>query len=399
MTGEAQATRDCLLRVGVLLLAGAAPGPDVERQVVAIGKRWGAPDVRAAATPTGLFVSTTADHLAAFEPVGEPLRFDQMTLLQGVVDRLHAGSLAPADAITEMAAIDALPLTRPLWVNDLAIVAIAVGICTILQPSWRDLGAAALGSLLVILLVNLSRRSSLLATLLPLLAAFGVTSIVLLYAQWVPLEGTMRTVVSTFAILLPGAMIVTGLSEIASGAAVSGSSRLVSGTVALVLFAVGMFAAVAVRGEGWWVLTNVRADDLGPLGPFVGIVVLGAGMMINVAAKFRDVPWILGVLFLTFIVQYAGQALWGVALGGLLGATVAGASAYLVPRLSGRPLRLVVFLPAFWLLVPGSLGLLGAAEIASGSGDITGVTMAITVMVAIAVGTLIGSAVGRALSR
>lgn len=399
MTGEAQATRDCLLRVGVLLLAGAAPGPDVERQVVAIGKRWGAPDVRAAATPTGLFVSTTADHLAAFEPVGEPLRFDQMTLLQGVVDRLHAGSLAPADAITEMAAIDALPLTRPLWVNDLAIIAIAVGICTILQPSWRDLGAAALGSLLVILLVNLSRRSSLLATLLPLLAAFGVTSIVLLYAQWVPLEGTMRTVVSTFAILLPGAMIVTGLSEIASGAAVSGSSRLVSGTVALVLFAVGMFAAVAVRGEGWWVLTNVRADDLGPLGPFVGIVVLGAGMMINVAAKFRDVPWILGVLFGTFVVQYAGQALWGVALGGLLGATVAGASAYLVPRLSGRPLRLVVFLPAFWLLVPGSLGLLGAAEIASGSGDITGVTMAITVMVAIAVGTLIGSSVGRALSR
>lgn len=397
--GEVEATRECLLRVGAALLAGTAPGPDVERQVIAIGQRWGVTDARAAATVTGLFLSTTPDHVVVFEPVQGVLRFDQMTLVQDVIDRLLAARLAPAEAVRELAAIEALPPSRPTWLSDLAIMPIAVGICAILQPTWRDLGAAVLGSLVVVALVHASRRSPLLATLLPLAAAFAVTSIVLQFSQWWPLEGIMRTVVSIIAVLLPGAMIVTGMSEIASGAAVSGTSRLVSGTVQLLLFAVGMFAAVAVRGDGLDVLANARADDLGALAPFLGIVVLGAGMVINVAATGRDMPWILGVLFLTFVVQYAGQGLWGLALGSLAGAMVAGLSAALVHRLSGRPLHLVVYLPAFWLLVPGSLGLLSAAQIAAGNGDLSGVTATAAAMVTIVVGTLVGSAAGRAIER
>ncbi len=396
---DAQATRECLLRVGAALLAGTAPGPDVERQVIAIGQRLGVPDVRAAATVTGLFLSTTSDHAVVFEPVGGTLRFEQMSLVQDVIDRLLAGRLTPAEAVPELAAIEALPPSRPDWVNDLAIVPIAVGICAILQPTWRDLGAAALGSLAVVALVIIGRRSPLVATLLPLAAAFAVTSIVLQFAMWWPLEGTMRTVVSTIAVLLPGAMIVTGMSEIASGAAVSGTSRLVSGTVQLLLFAVGMFAAVAVRGDALGVLTNVRANDLGPGAPFGGIAVLGAGMVINVAAHWRDVPWILGVLFLTFVVQFAGQWLWGVQLGVFAGAIVAGLSASVVHRLSGRPLRLVVYLPAFWLLVPGSLGLLSTVQLAAGEGDLSSVTATTAAMVSIVVGTLVGSAAGRALER
>jgi len=385
--------------VGAALLAGTAPGPDVERQVIAIGQRLGVPDVRAAATVTGLFLSTTSDHAVVFEPVGGTLRFEQMSLVQDVIDRLLAGRLTPAEAVPELAAIEALPPSRPDWVNDLAIVPIAVGICAILQPTWRDLGAAALGSLAVVALVIIGRRSPLVATLLPLAAAFAVTSIVLQFAMWWPLEGTMRTVVSTIAVLLPGAMIVTGMSEIASGAAVSGTSRLVSGTVQLLLFAVGMFAAVAVRGDALGVLTNVRANDLGPAAPFVGIAVLGAGMVINVAAHWRDVPWILGVLFLTFVVQFAGQWLWGVQLGVFAGAIVAGLSASVVHRLSGRPLRLVVYLPAFWLLVPGSLGLLSTVQLAAGEGDLSSITGTTAAMVSIVVGTLVGSAAGRALER
>lgn len=396
---DAQATRECLLRVGAALLAGTAPGPDVERQVIAIGQRLGVPDVRAAATVTGLFLSTTSDHAVVFEPVGGTLRFEQMSLVQDVIDRLLAGRLTPAEAVPELAAIEALPPSRPDWVNDLAIVPIAVGICAILQPTWRDLGAAALGSLAVVALVIIGRRSPLVATLLPLAAAFAVTSIVLQFAMWWPLEGTMRTVVSTIAVLLPGAMIVTGMSEIASGAAVSGTSRLVSGTVQLLLFAVGMFAAVAVRGDALGVLTNVRANDLGPGAPFGGIAVLGAGMVINVAAHWRDVPWILGVLFLTFVVQFAGQWLWGVQLGVFAGAIVAGLSASVVHRLSGRPLRLVVYLPAFWLLVPGSLGLLSTVQLAAGEGDLSTFTATTAAMVSIVVGTLVGSAAGRALER
>ena len=81
------------------------------------------------------------------------------------------------------------------------------------------------------------------------------------------------------------------------------------------------------------------------------------------------------------------------------GATVAGLAAAVAHRLSGRPLRLVVFLPAFWLLVPGSLGLLSTTELATGQAGFNAATIAIGSVVAVAAGTLIGSAAGRALDR
>jgi uncharacterized membrane protein YjjB (DUF3815 family) len=67
-------------------------------------------------------------------------------------------------------------------------------------------------------------------------------------------------------------------------------------------------------------------------------------------------PWIALVLVLAFFAQSAGQQLSGAALGSFFGAVAASLGA--VPGRGDQPPtpRLVVFLPAFWLLVPGSLG-------------------------------------------
>ena len=66
-------------------------------------------------------------------------------------------------------------------------------------------------------------------------------------------------------------------------------------------------------------------------------------------------------------VAYATQAARGLVLGSLGASFVAGAVvlpvAYAVQhRRSGPPVP-VTFLPAFWLLVPGALGLAGVTEI------------------------------------
>jgi len=189
------------------------------------------------------------------------------------------------------------------------------------------------------------------------------------------------------------------MSEIAAGAAVAGTARLATGTVQLVLFSVGLFAAVAVTGESLGTLTNVRSDELGPLAPYLGIVLVGAGIVVNVAASRPAIPWIFGVLLLTFAVQSTVQAATGVALGALSGAIVAGLSSSVVRRLSGQPLSLVVFLPAFWLLVPGSLGLLSTTQLAAGHAGLNAVTTSVAAIVSVVVGTLVGGAAGRALDR
>ena len=69
-------------------------------------------------------------------------------------------------------------------------------------------------------------------------------------------------------------------------------------------------------------------------------------------------------------------------------------------RLIIQPAPENLLVPSFWLLVPGSLGLIGTTQLATDTGDgFATASGAIAVIVAIALGVLVGSAIGRALSR
>jgi uncharacterized membrane protein YjjB (DUF3815 family) len=103
------------------------------------------------------------------------------------------------------------------------------------------------------------------------------------------------------------------------------------------------------------------------------------------------------VLVLAAAAQGLGQRLSGIALGGLLGAVAASLGASLCATIRPRLPRLVIFMPAFWLLVPGSLGLLSVTELAINPAQTVRTQVdVVNVVSAIALGLLVGSAVGRA---
>lgn len=69
--------------------------------------------------------------------------------------------------------------------------------------------------------------------------------------------------------------------------------------------------------------------------------------------------------------------------------------AYLIQYRLAGPAAMVTFVPALWLLVPGSLGLIGMTELASDN-SLAGVenfTTTLFSIVAIALGSLVGSGV------
>ncbi|MEU0494010.1 hypothetical protein [Mycobacterium sp. NPDC006124] len=104
------------------------------------------------------------------------------------------------------------------------------------------------------------------------------------------------------------------------------------------------------------------------------------------------------VLVLAFAAQSFGQHVGGAALGSFLGAVAATLGSSLVEAVRPNLPRLVVFLPAFWLLVPGSLGLLSTTTLVTnpggGGANAFGV---VTVVSAIAVGLLVGAAAAQSL--
>lgn len=344
--------------------------------------------------PTGLFVAIGPEQATAYRSVGPALRFEQTADLLDLGQRLRTGALDVAGAMTALAEIRSTPARWPAWFSDLGVVPIGAGLCLLLQPAPANVVTAVLGSVMVAGLCALARHWPPLRPLQPVTAGFSVSLVVLLAADASLLEGPLRTIVAILAVLLPGSLLVTGLSEVAAGASTAGTARLVTGAVQLVLFLTGVLAAAAVTHAPPEAMSNLLVTRAGWWAPCVGLVLAVLGIVINVNTPLRATPYIAGVVALTAAVQLPAQDAFGPAAGGLTGAIAAATAATLAHRLPGGPSWQVAYLPAFWIVVPGSFGLLNTAQIEAGNGVHSLIT-AVAAVIAVSVGTLIGAVISR----
>lgn len=380
------------------MIATGQPVQEIEEELAEVGVGLGYPDVQIAAGPTGLIVTLTDGGPSTHRSAPTGLRLHQSASVRRIRYQLVQGDLTPADAREQLAAVAQRPVRHPRWLIALAWPVLAVGISLILQPGWPNVAAAALGAVLVLVLVRLAERRQLVSALLPTLAAFAVSVMVFSAADAGLLEGPLRTVLAPIAVLLPGALVVNGMSELAAGHMQAGSARLTYGLVQLGLFALGLLMATTLLRVPSSMLSNLRVDDIGWIAAPVGLVLIGLSICLMEGVPLRMQGWVLLVLTLAFGAQIAGQQLASISVGGFLGAIAASLGASVVELRRPQLPRLVLFLPAFWLLVPGSLGLVGVTELAAGRESATQVALGVLgVIIAIALGLLVGSSLGRSL--
>lgn len=130
----------------------------------------------------------------------------------------------------------------------------------------------------------------------------------------------------------------------------------------------------------------------------LGLILIGLSICLMEGVPLRMQGWVLLVLTMAFGAQIAGQELGSIGVGGFLGAIAASLGSSLVELRRPQLARLVLFLPAFWLLVPGSLGLVGVTELAAGRESAGQVALGVLgVVIAISLGLLVGSSLGRSL--
>lgn len=397
MTAETLADDDRDLRrllatLGAAMVGSGQPVDEIEQELREVAVSLGASDVQLGVGPTGVHVALASGDPSTYQAVRGGLRLDQSGEVRLIRHRLVAGELGLSQATRLLIDVPKRPPAYPWWLTDAGFVAVGVGICMILQPGRANLLATAISSALVVALTHLVKWRPALAALLPTAAGFVVSLVVISAANLDLLDGALRTVLPALAVLLPGALIVTGLSELAAGAMIAGTARLLYGTVQLMLFAVGIGAAAALLQAPQGVLANVRVDDLGSWAAPVGLLLIGIGIALMECVPLRPLPWVFGVLALTFLVQYGGQSLAAPVFASFLGAITASLGASIAEFIDRELPRLVVFLPSFWLLVPGSLGLLGVSEVAvTGDGGALAGGQVPGVVLGIAVGLLVGS--------
>lgn len=390
-------TRRLLVYLAAALLAGGQPVHEVEEDVREVGRHLGLLTVEIDARPNGVVLSLGNGTPATFESIRGGLRLDQLSEANEIAAGLRTGALAPGEALDRLVVLRARPHLYTWAGFQGGHVLVAAGITLVLQPTWPALVFNVATSPIVSSLMRFAGRSRLLATLLPLVAAF----VIALLAFWGSLHGVvdvpLRTLLPTLAVLFPGGLIVTGLSELAAGAMVAGTSRLAYGTCQLLLFAIGVGAAAVALQVPGSDLSNTRLDTLGPLAPFVGVVLLTFGIALMESVRVDLLPWILGVILATYAATAVGQVLvpapW---FGALLGGTVASLGATLVETARPRLARIVVFLPSFWLLVPGSLGLVSLTQLGlEPTMAAASIEASTSIICAISIGIVVGASTGR----
>lgn len=386
--------RKFLLELGSDLLSGGLCVHDVEGMLRAVGGALGSHHVVVAAAPTGLFVAMSSDESTGFHPVAAGLRFEQTADVLEVMHAVRHRSLDCTAAVARLDLIRHRPAPWPAWISDLGALPICAGLCLFLQPAVANVLVAAVASLLIAGATAASRRWQSVRPLVPVAAAFSVSVLVLLATEAGWMQGPLRTIVAVLAVLLPGTLLVTGLSEIAAGALQAGTARLIAGAAQLVLFLTGVLAAVAVTRAPSTVLANTSVDHQGAWAIVVGLAIAVAGIVVNFYLPLQAIVSITAVVTVTAATQLGVQHFYGPGFGGLAGAVTAAAAAAVAHKLPDGPSWQVAYLPAFWVLVPGGFGLLNTAGIGSGSGTPALLT-AVFAVVGVSVGTLIGAPFSR----
>lgn len=394
---KSSATFAAVEAVGEAMIDAGYSVDSVQSALEDIAAVNGYPSTEVVAMPTALFVSTRGgDELVtgAVASGGTKLLLHQVDALDRLVQAARIGKLSPVETIQGIAELRAAPPPARRAYRVGAYVLLSAGLAVLLGASWTGVAfSAAFGAVAgtVLLLTEKAPRQ-----FLPLVTvglAFGVSTAVFLFAGAGYDPGILPSLIAPLVTLLPGALLTTGIIELSTGQMMSGAGRLAAGFMQLTLLAVGIVGGASLVGVPQLDLTEAH-DPVGVWGPWAAVAAFGVGIVIHQGGRYRAIPWILLVLYVAYGAQVLGDIFFGGVLSALIGAFAMTPVAILVARQSTGPAAMTSFLPAFWLLVPGALGLVGVTSILGGNGaGTTTLVTTIATMVAIALGILAGSAV------
>jgi len=393
---ETSALLEFLFRLAQAYLACGEQTAELERIVRDVALAYGMRGARVVTFPTAVFISLDdgeGERVTLSEGPAQTLRLDQIAEVYVLGDAAQRGEVTPREGLERLAAILRTPARFGPVGSIVGHTILTVGLAIVLRPSLDNLVAAAALGTVIGVLKELNRGRTMLAVPLPVVAAALVSALVL-YAEKRGLAvNALSAVVPPLVTFLPGAMLALSMKELAYGDMVSGSSRLITGFVQLVLLAFGLVAGATLVGEPSTYLLEPTTQVTGaPWATAAGVVLFGVGLYIHLSAPPRSLGWMLFVMFVALAAQRLGAGLFGSMISGFFGTLVATPLAYLIQLRFRGPPATVTFLPSFWLLVPGALGLLSVTRMLSDRA--AGIDSLITVMfviTSIALGTLVGA--------
>ena len=388
-------TAAALGELGAGLLDAGYAVTDVQQVLRGVADAHGRPDFTIGVLPSAVLID---------DPLGPGTRltnahraeltFDQVAQVAGLARSAEHRAASLPQVRAQLREIRGQRPRFPRFVAVLGSGLMSAGIAVVFRTTWWAVALDFALALVVGAALIFGSRVRGLLTVLPFLAAFAVSLVVYWLAadlQWGTV--TLFVVCAPLVVMIPGATITTGVVELAAGDVVSGGGRFVSGLIMWATLAVGIAAGAAV------IDVPATAQDTGPVAivpawavlPAVLVLALGVGLFFDAAWSLTAVLAV--VLSVTYGVVAAAQVLSSAPVASGIAAAVMLPLLRTLEYVRPRWPAAVTFRPAFWLLVPGSLGLVAITEVATdgraGGQELLGGVVA--TVVAIAVGVQIGA--------
>jgi uncharacterized membrane protein YjjP (DUF1212 family) len=385
-----------LVDLGTAMIKSSQSVDDIEHQLIEIATVMGVDGVQVVALPTvimfefppGAASSGVRSRLRSVR--GKGLRLDQVQSVDAVARRARSGLVTASAGIVELAEISNRKPPHPRAIRSLGLGVLATGFSLALQPSWIGVLMAFVFGTAVGILTTLELPGF--GAVTPTLVSFVISLLVFALADLYDGQNPIRLLIPPLLIFLPGAKMTLGTIELAEGAVVSGTSRLTSGAVDLLLLATAIVAAATLIDVPARDLIDRPSPQLGEWSLLPAVVLIAFGYRYYSCATRHAVPWIMLVLS----VALAGERLASLAFSPPVAAFIAAALmtpvVLAIDRRPAGPRAMVLFLPGFYLLVPGAAGLIDVTQ-SVGPGFATGSLLnTMVVVVAIALGVLVAKA-------
>jgi uncharacterized membrane protein YjjP (DUF1212 family) len=389
-----------VLELGRALHQHGAPAHRLESALQELSGALGL-DASFFATPTALFSSfrsatargpwTERTHLRRLDP-GE-VDLGTFADLDRLAQQVIAGELDPATATRRIRELEQRPSPYPPWATGLAAAIASGSAARLFGGGLQEMALAAAAGALVAMLSRVTRLWPPLGRLFELLGAILVALVAGAAATFSPVASSI-VILAGLIVIVPGLTLTVGVTELAQGSLVAGTSRLAGAMLSLVLLGFG-----AALGRELVLALGVTGLDGLPSPLPKWTLPLAAGttataFTVLLRAAPRDVPWILGCGLLTWSAAASCASRLGPVLAAFAGAAVAGVASNAYGRLQRRP-SMVTRVSSILLLVPGSLGFRGVSSLLADE-TLRGVDTVLDVVfiaVAIVVGLLLAGSV------
>ena len=368
---QAHSLEDFMLALGRSQLAAGYAVDDVTTTLNAVARAYGRSDLSVAVLPGVVLIDDPLVGRARIvsEGAGQTLRLDQAAVVHEVAAEARRGAIDLREGTRILDELPAKPPRFPVWASIIGYALASTGFALIFRVSLWGIAMAAILGLLVGCLLAYTRKRPNLAPLVPLFAAMASAFIVFGFASLIDSEvQPLRVVVAPLIALIPGAALTRATQELASGHLISGSSRLVAAIVQILILTFGILIGTLLARVSPYDISDVTIEQLPLWVAWLGAATYAVGQ----ALAFNEPRGAIRYVLLLLLIAFSVQQIVAWQLDPVLAAGVAAAVSLFLAlliqdRIPNGPPAFVLFTPVFWLLVPGSLGLVGLTEFITGA--------------------------------